>query len=397
MNDTKPIIINSSGMNKPKVLIHCQYVYGIGHLVRALQVAEGLCTHFEVFLLNGGEVVPNFQLPPVIKCIQLPAIYKMETADFLTPVEPNQSLDECFRLREKIIGSTVEHIKPAILITEHFPFGLLFEDEVLALISLVKKVNPDAKIVCSVRDVIESGKGGTKDQYVCELLNKLYDLVLVHGDVDIIPFSSSFPLAIEISIPIYQTGYVVDPILNPNPDIEKPLLVVSVGGGRLGDELLSAVLDAHEAILEKWDHHLVLFTGAFQKDSSSLRERVLHEGLKQVTICTFDKKVYRQTVSKASVIICLGGYNSLIEAVSTQKPVLVYKREFHGANKEQDLRSTLFQHAGYINIIYPDDLVRPRLAELILDAAVNFQRPNRTINLEGVATSLQILTQLKNR
>src|SRR5687767_11184418 len=132
---------------KPRVLIHCQYVYGIGHFVRAVELARGLSTQFEVYLLNGGEDVPNFELPSLVNFTQLPAIYKNETDDYLIPVDTSQSLVECFQLRGNLINQSVERIKPDILITEHFPFGLLFEKEVMDLINKVKQANPNAKIV----------------------------------------------------------------------------------------------------------------------------------------------------------------------------------------------------------------------------------------------------------
>ena len=131
--------INS--INRPKILIHCQYVYGIGHLVRTLELARGLSMQFQVFILNGGEVVPNFELPNTVTIIQLPSIYKEEESDYLSSVDTSINIDACFLKREKIINQSVEEIKPDILITEHFPFGLLFESEVIDLIKNVKKVN----------------------------------------------------------------------------------------------------------------------------------------------------------------------------------------------------------------------------------------------------------------
>jgi predicted glycosyltransferase len=386
--------MSSYSNNNPTVLIHCQYVYGIGHLVRATELAQGLSTSFTVYLLNGGEEVPNFDIPKEVNYIQLPAIYKEEAANYLSPVDSSQSIEACFESRKKEINEIVEKIEPDFLITEHFPFGLLFETEVLRLISKVKEIKPKAKIISSVRDVIESENGGERDAYVCDLLNKLYDLVLVHGDKEIIPFSGSFPLAERISIPVHLTGYIVRPITSSIKKADLPILVVSVGGGRMGSELLSAVINAHPIILKEWDHELVLFTGAFQKELSELHTEVSEYCDSKITIYEFDKNLYLKTLSNASAIICLGGYNSLIEAVSTQKPVLVYKRKFHGANSEQDLRSTLFKQAGFINIISAEDFEEERLTSLIIDTIYNYSAPKKRINFQGVASSTSLIKAL---
>ena len=169
--------------------------------------------------------------------------------------------------------------------------------------------------------------------------------------------------------------------------------VVSVGGGRMGGELLGAVLNAHQMILKEWNHELVLFTGAFQKELWELYLKANQDGNSQITIHGFDKNNYKETLSSASAIICLGGYNSLIEAVSTRKPVLVYKRKFYGANKEQDLRSTLFQQSGLINVISSEDFEPERLSRLILDTVFNFKLPAMSLNFEGGRKSIIYLVE----
>jgi len=137
---------------KPKIILHCQYVYGIGHFVRALELASGLSKYFEVYIINGGESVPNFDLPETVKYIQLPAIYKEENSAFLLSVDSSFTIEECFILRKNIIKEAVLNVIPDILITEHFPFGLLFENEVIELIKEVKKSTPLSKVVSSVRE-----------------------------------------------------------------------------------------------------------------------------------------------------------------------------------------------------------------------------------------------------
>ena len=70
--------------------------------------------------------------------------------------------------------------------------SLLFENEVIEQITEVKKSNPLSKVVSSVRDIIESNGGGEKDEYISELINKWYDLILVHGDERMADLSFSF-------------------------------------------------------------------------------------------------------------------------------------------------------------------------------------------------------------
>lgn len=394
MSATEPGARSGGAGSRPRVLIHCQYVYGIGHYVRSVELARELSELFEVFVLNGGEAVPGYDLPPGVTCIQLPAIYKEDHLDHLSPVDPSLSLADCFAARASLLDRCVAQIEADLLITEHFPFGLLFEDEVTRLIHRVRRCNPRARIVSSVRDVIESEAGGPQDTRTCALLNELYDMVLVHGDPQIVPFSASFPRERAISIPVFHTGYVVQPPHPPVPRADPPQLVVSVGGGRLGQELLHAALDAHPIIAREWPHDLVLFAGAFQRDLGTLRARAEAGDRSRVTIHAFNREHHRRALAAASAVMCLGGYNTLLEAVSARLPTLIYRRTFQGRNREQALRSALFERAGLVQVLDPDELAAERLAARVVTLVAGHVRPTDSVRLDGAAEARRLLARL---
>ncbi len=375
-------------------MIHCQYVYGIGHFVRATELANGLSNIFEVYLFNGGDPVPNFVVPESVSIIQLPAIFKEENSEYLMPVDHSITLQECFHKRENIIHKAVKEIEPDILITEHFPFGLLFEAEVISLISKVKKANPNSKIVSSVRDVIESSAGGSKDEHICQLINRWYDMVLVHGDERFIALSSSFPEIVKINVPIFHTGYVVRPIPPASERKTLPTVLASVGGGRIGNELLDALIDSHQSIRGKRKHELILFSGAFEKLFNQQREKVSSLQSADISIHTFDSQNYLNCLSKASLIISLGGYNSIIESFSARKKMLIYQRKFAGANKEQEMRIRMFEKTGLLDVIKPEDLQAENLSRLIVDKIDNSNMTDFELNMNGVQNSTDYLSKL---
>jgi predicted glycosyltransferase len=380
---------------KPKVIIHCQYVYGIGHLVRTVELARGLSKGFQVFIFNGGETVPNFYLPKDVTFIQLPAIYKEENSNSLSPVDSSTSIEECFQDRRIIIKQKTEEIKPDILITEHFPFGLLFENEVTSLISKVKFTNPSSKIISSVRDIIESNGGGENDGYITELINKWYDMVLVHGDENYIHLKHSFSQIDKISVPIFHTGYIVRPI-QINTKTEYPIILASVAGGRLGNELLEAVIDSHLLIKEKIKHNLILFSGAFQNDFKEQERKIIELSSEDIKLYCFDSKIYLNYLSKADMVISLGGYNSIIESVSAKKTMLVYQRGFSGGNEEQDLRIKLFEDLGCLKVLKPQDLSIKVLPEMIVNSIKTNRFPKLNLNLKGVQNSSDLILGLMN-
>ncbi len=382
--------------NKQRIIIHCQYVYGIGHFVRAVELASFLSKHFNVFLLNGGEPIMNYAVPDEVFFFQMPSLYKNENSNQLIPVDNSLDLKKCFDMRSAMIEQLVNMTCPDLLITEHFPFGLLFETEVMNLIKHIKSNNPNSKIVSSVRDVIESENGGEKDAFICALLNEWYDVILVHSDERIVPFKASFPLTDQIKVPLYHTGYVVQSISPSRLENCLPILLVSIGGGRMGNELLYAMIEAHKLITCHWQHKLVLFIGAFQRDDQMLQSVVNKNDMTNITLLSFDKNSYLQNLAKASAVVCMGGYNSVLEAVSTGVPVLIYNRKFLGNNKEQELRSALFQKCGLVKSFGEEDLAQERLATKVIDIIKDTTLSHRNIKFNGAEVTCKILQELVN-
>jgi predicted glycosyltransferase len=260
----------------------------------------------------------------------------------------------------------------------------------------VKKSNPLSKVVSSVRDIIESSGGGEKDEYISELINKWFDLILVHGDERMADLTFSFSKVANVTIPIFHTGYIVRQIPNKEILADYPLVLVSVAAGRLGNELLDAIIDSHLLIKEKVKHKLVLFSGAFQKDFSSLKEKVYSLASLDISVHCFDGSEYLKYLSNASLVISLGGYNSMIESLSAKKSMLVYQRGFSGSNREQDLRITLFEKYGNLSILKPEDLDKESLSKIIVRMIEDKKSTKIELNFDGVKNSINALLKLNN-
>ena len=106
-----------------RVFFYVQHLLGIGHLRRAATLARALAEGgFDVLLVSGGAPVPLdlgrarlHQLPPV-----------RARDDGLRELVRHDGgpLDDAFRaLRAHELLALLEAEKPAILITEQFPFG----------------------------------------------------------------------------------------------------------------------------------------------------------------------------------------------------------------------------------------------------------------------------------
>ena len=61
-------------MTRPRLLFYCQHSVGLGHLVRSMNLADGLAQDFAVTFLNGGPWPANVPQPAGIELVHLPAL-----------------------------------------------------------------------------------------------------------------------------------------------------------------------------------------------------------------------------------------------------------------------------------------------------------------------------------
>ena len=223
-----------------RLMFYCQHILGIGHLVRSTEIVRGLLNDFEIFFINGGEVVEGFELPAGVQMINIPAI--KTDSEFKELQIPNgfQDVEQVLEHRRDLLLNLFEQIQPTVLMVELFPFGRRrFSTELIPLMECAKAA--DTKVVCSLRDIVVTKQDRAKhEEKICRLMNQYFDLLLIHGDPKFMPLETSFSRVADLSCQVHYTGYVAQqesdqPALQPP---SQPLILASVGGGRFGHELL---------------------------------------------------------------------------------------------------------------------------------------------------------------
>ena len=104
-----------------KIMIYCQHLAGMGHLVRCREIMRSLVKNFKVCFVTGGQMVPQFQLPDEVEIVYLPALWQKGAA--LLPLEGTQSLEAVKAERQQILINTFDRFQPDCLVTECFPFS----------------------------------------------------------------------------------------------------------------------------------------------------------------------------------------------------------------------------------------------------------------------------------
>src|SRR5262245_11804046 len=245
---------------KKRVLFYCQSLLGIGHYIRSRELLFAL-RDFDVRFLYGGEFVPGFELPAWVEVVYLPAIKSDARFQQLYVVDSPESLPEIQARRTGLLRDAFDRFAPDVLLIELFPFGRWkFNFELLPLLDRARSTRPDIKIVCSLRDILVRRPDQARyESEVCALMNQYFDLLLIHADPRLQRLEETFGSVAGIDCPIRYTGYVAQPPRDrPEArDGNDSLLLVSIGGGRVGSELIDCVLDADTRLVTRRRLHIL--------------------------------------------------------------------------------------------------------------------------------------------
>jgi predicted glycosyltransferase len=387
-----------------KIMFYCQYLAGMGHLVRSTEIIRSLVKDFQVCLVSGGQAIDGFQLPSEVEVIHLPAI--LEVDGELRPVDSSQTIEVVKQQRTQALLNAFEQFQPDGLITECFPFSKhKVKFELIPLLDHAKASTHPVKVVCSLRDLIMTQSRAPKvwaKRYdtVCDLINHYYDLILVHDDPQLQRLEEFFPKINCLNCEVYYTGYVAQsspqvPLTAEDEAIfsqNHPMIVASVGGGRFGYELLNAVVSASHFLEQKIPHHIYVFTGPFMPEEQVVQLQQAIAQQKNITIRRYTTHLI-DYLNRADLSISLGGYNTTMNILKTGVRSLVYPAASEEQVGEQTSRATLLAALGVLDLLQPEDLVGDRLAEKIL-TSLDRKPVAHAFDLQGAEKSVLRLKQL---
>jgi predicted glycosyltransferase len=377
-----------------KIMFYCQHILGMGHLVRSMEIVRELVKDFQVCFINGGEIIDEFPIPQGVKIINLPAIKTDSEFQQLQPVDSNLSLEEVKEIRCQKLLEVVESFCPDILLIELFPFGRgKFKFELLPLLKKLRQINPQAKIVSSLRDIVETKKK-EPDKYeekVCQLLNQYFDLLLIHGDPQFQTLSETFSRVKDIECPVHYTGYVVQPEQESEIKEDRPTILVSVGGGRFGHELLDAILGSVPFLQNKIPHYFQIFTGPFMPEDKFLELERKASVYNNVCLERFTTNLLGY-MKRADLSISMSGYNTTMNVLTTGVRSMLMA--FTGNDdREQTIRSQKLADLGIVDLIQPKDLEANQLADKIISC---LQREQNKVSFDfaGAQNTTKYLKEL---
>ena len=381
-----------------KIILYCQYIWGIGHFFRSLEICRALGGDDVIFAAGGLPV--DASLPGHVREFRLPGLVFDDDYKTLIPTADGKTVDGIKKERRDRLTELLEKEAPDIFMVELYPFGrraFRFElDPVLQAIR--ERILPPSLVVCSLRDIlVEKKDPESYEKRVVEALNRYFDALLVHSDPGLLKLDETFSRVGDIEIPIYYTGFVTPaPAVGAREQIRcrlglenhEKLIVASAGGGKSGGPLLEAAVNAHPLMSSAGSVHLQVFTGPFV--SREVFDRIKAKSNKLVRVSHFTRD-FLSYLAAADLSISMGGYNTSMNILAAGVPSLVWP--FPG-DREQGMRAEKMARLGATRALTPRDLHPPHLAAIAGRALSRGARVQTGIDLNGAKHTSDRLASL---
>jgi predicted glycosyltransferase len=330
-----------------------------------------------------------------VEVVYLPAIKSDSRFEQLYVVDSSDSLPEVQARRKELLLDAFDRFAPDILLIELFPFGRRkFNFELLPLLSHARATRPAVKIVCSLRDILVRRPDQARyEAEACALMNQYFDLLLVHADPHLQRLEETFGSVAGLNCAIRYTGYVAQPAHDKPkaPAGTDPLILVSIGGGRVGHELISCALEAETRLTAP--RRLRIFTGPHTpaEQFQSLQRQVADR-----SYITLERHTtqFLTCLRQADLSISMAGYNTCMDILSAGAMALVWPFNEHG-NHEQTLRARKLERLGYVSVLDPARIEPDYLAAEIarcLDQPAPI--PAVALDLQGAPRTAELLAAL---
>lgn len=345
-----------------RVLIYAQHILGIGHLVRASRIARAMIsTGLDVVVVLGGMPVDGVDwgaarleyLPPIRAGSQ-------GYAD-LVDGDGNPVDDDLRQRRRAALMRVIEAERPDALLIEAFPFGRrAMRFELIPALEMVRAWDRPPVVASSLRDILHENRKPHLNVETADLVERLFDLVLVHGDRDLIPLEASFPETNRIAAKVRYTGLVA-PAATDRLDGEPFDVVVSAGGGAVGAALLTAAMDTIDRCAAA-DARWCFITGP--NLDCETRDRLMASTSANVTVERF-RSDFVALLHHARISISQAGYNTAADLLVARCPSIVVPMAYQGET-EQVRRAELLAQRGLVEAI-PEDGLSPETLGAAID------------------------------
>ena len=337
-----------------RIVLYSHDSVGLGHQRRNLAIAHALSRHLPELaarpvtglLLTGVERVVG-HLPPAFDVVRLPGIDK--GGQGYTPREVSVPMPDLIDVRRAILSGAINAFAPDLVVVDRHAFGV--DDELLEPLRLLRSEHPGTRVVLGLREILDEPEVAQREweRVGSERVRELFDAIWVYGDESVTDLRRTAAVPEELRDLVTHTGYlsIGRTARDFLRELQRPYLLTMVGGGHDGAELCRI---AAQAEVPDGMRHVVVagpqMSGGERAEIEALagpRTEVLDEVPEGLL-----------AIRSAEAVACMGGYNTVCEVLSTDRPALVVPRE--APRQEQLIRARSLARTGAVDMLRTRDL-----------------------------------------
>src|SRR5262245_51090919 len=385
-----------------KVFSHTQCLSGVGHFVRAREIAYALAERHTVHLVDGGWRIPRTRAPARVTFVEVPRIGRARGR--LGAIDDARSLEATIADRTHRLERAVRELRPDVVLIEQYPFDTWdFEAEFQAVVTTARSVNRGVKVVSSVREFVEKAEvadrplcGQPYEQRVLAALAP-FDAVFVHGDPRFTRFEDHVGWSGDPPLPVLYTGFVAEPVppfSSRRSDLVtwlggRRLVMASAGGSDRGTAFLRAVTTAWLDLTRagRVTGHALLVCAALRSTESEIDALRCQTDPRSVRVEPFMLD-FLEWLGVADLSISRPGYNTCMNVLATRRRALLVP--------DPGMPDQLFR-AGRFGALGWADVLRDESPAALADPIVRALRrphPWPDVSLDGGAETRRLLEAL---
>jgi predicted glycosyltransferase len=350
--------------SSPRVALYSPGIAGLGHMRRNMLIGQVLASppiNATTLLIAEARQACAFALPSGMDCLALPALQKQPDGK-CRPRYLQMKLGELINIRAAVIQEAVTAFRPDVLIVDFLPLGRHTELQP-ALESLQETGN--TRFVLGLREVLENPAWST-GAFEAEI-RRYYDAIWVYGDPLVYNLIDEQHLPQDLAGRTSFTGYLDqrqrfsfksregDSILDSLRLDGDRLALCLVGGGGDGAALAQTFARADFPR----DMVGVALTGPYMPPT--VKEELARLALARPSLRIVDFIAEpAPLIEAADRIVAMGGYNTVSEILSFEKPALVVPRS---DPPEQLVRAERLRQLGLIDVLAPSEATPQALGD----------------------------------
>jgi len=364
---------------------------GLGHLRRTINLARAITEHdpeATALIVTGSAALGSFELPERVDTVKLP-VFRREADGTLYAATLGVDMQMIASMRGDILRSTAAAFHPDVVVVDKTPLGL--QNELVPMLRELRS-RGHARIVLGLRNV-EDEPSRVREAWsqagVLASVEHYYDCVVVYGPANTTGDALSCLEGVTLPVPVVRVGFVGNvPASTAPDDLPSDYLLVTVGGGSDGAEVIDAVLDAEQHA--RFPFPVVAVTGPLMSPATVSRLAARCDGV-HVRLFEFRHDM-SSVLAGARAVVTMGGYNTISEVLQTGVPALVIPRV--RPSQEQLIRARQLVDLDLADMLHPDEITPARMWDAITAATLRPRRPIDRSDYGGAERTAALLVDL---